>query len=120
LWIGIGLGVAAAFGGNYESNIIKGIAASGLFFVLLGSIDVFRSIGMATGKVLLDRPIVSNSNFEPRESNIFEDTTDDNVNDLVDDGASEFETSIRDSSMFSSDGSVYKGGRKHRSGRRKK
>jgi len=121
LWIGLGLGVAAAFGGNYESNIIKGIAASGLIFVLLGSIDVFRSIGVATGKVLLDRPIGLNSNDEPRASNIFDDTTDANVNELVDDVESEYEKSIRDSSMFSrEEGSVYKGGRKPRSSRRRK
>lgn len=121
-WVGIGMAVALAFHGNYESNIIKGIAASGLVFVLLGSVDVFRSVGMATGKVLLGGPIAPNrdSNIEDPLIDTGTNTFDDNegISEHYPDDLPDRSSSI--TSMFSKDGSTFTGGRKRRSSSRRK
>jgi hypothetical protein len=121
LWVGIGMAAAAIFSifnGTYESNIIKGIATAGLIFVLAGSIDVFRSVGMATGKVLLGGPIIPIEDplIDPVNSNTFNDNEEKSKHDEED------LSYYRDSSMFSHDGSNVNltGGRKRRSSSRRR
>jgi hypothetical protein len=123
IWVGVGLLIALGLGGtdsNYVNGIIPGIALAGIAISLIGSIDVFRSIGVSTLD-FLGKPITSVD--DESGPNIIEDASSEGDGSEHGNsyGSNEFARSIRSDSIFSDTGSTVQIGGKRRShGRRNK